>query len=193
MLHKNCSTIQKWINLMSIMIDEYKGNGHYITIDSAYMVDIMTQIGSEVWGMNMVGMVQTNQSVADTAETITQMNFGSYESACWQHSNKPWVFTAWGDNNIVKMLSNCHGLEILPVGSGVNRKKRGNNGKRERMSKAVPCLAQQKYYCKTFYLVNKGKGAERPNNMGGKGRTHKRSLKLVFRVVNMIMANAHKI
>ena len=27
MRHENCETIQKWINLMSKMIDEYKGEG----------------------------------------------------------------------------------------------------------------------------------------------------------------------
>ena len=62
MLHDNCNTIQQWwINLMSIMIDEYTENGQYTTMDSAYMGDIMAQIGSEIWGMNMVGMVQMNQ------------------------------------------------------------------------------------------------------------------------------------
>jgi hypothetical protein len=29
MHHKNCETIQKWINLMSKMIDEYKNAGQF--------------------------------------------------------------------------------------------------------------------------------------------------------------------
>ena len=60
MLHDSCMTIQKWINLLLLMVDDYKGAGRYITMDSAYMGDIMAQVGREVWGMNMVGTVQCN-------------------------------------------------------------------------------------------------------------------------------------
>lgn len=70
MLQENWSTNQKWINLMLIMIDDYIGEGHYVTMDSAYMGDIMAQIGREVWKMNMVGMVQTNRLGAEMAETV---------------------------------------------------------------------------------------------------------------------------
>jgi hypothetical protein len=45
MCHENCETIQKWINLMSLMINKYKGKGCYVTMDSAYMGDIMAQVG----------------------------------------------------------------------------------------------------------------------------------------------------
>ena len=45
MLHDNCMTIQKWINLLSLMVDDYKGAGRYITMDSVYMGDIMAQVG----------------------------------------------------------------------------------------------------------------------------------------------------
>jgi hypothetical protein len=62
MRHENCETIQKWINLMSKMIDEYKNAGRFVTMDSAYMGDIMAQIGREIWGMNMIGTVQCNRS-----------------------------------------------------------------------------------------------------------------------------------
>ncbi len=58
MVHKNCASIQKWINLMSLMLKDYKGQGRYVTMDLAYMGDIMAQVGQEVWGMNMVGTVQ---------------------------------------------------------------------------------------------------------------------------------------
>ncbi len=49
------------INLMSLMINKYKGEGRYVTMDSAYMGDIMAQVGREVWGMNMVGTVQCTE------------------------------------------------------------------------------------------------------------------------------------
>jgi len=66
------------------------------------------------------------------------MKIWSHDSANWQHNNKPLVFAAWGNNNIVKTLSNSHGPEILLSELIVNRKRRGNNGKRERLSPAVP-------------------------------------------------------
>ncbi|KAL3782167.1 hypothetical protein ACHAW5_001449, partial [Stephanodiscus triporus] len=119
----------------------------YITMDSAYMGDIMAQVGREVWGMNMVGTVQCNRSGADTKDTTKKMKKGTYESVCWQHNNKPLVFAAWGDNSVVKTLSNCHGPEILRAGDGVSRKRRGEDGKRERES-------------------TEGNGAERPYDMG---------------------------
>ncbi len=62
MRHENCKTIQKWINLMSKMINKSKGEGHYVMMDSAYMGNIMAQVGQEVWGINMVGNVECNRS-----------------------------------------------------------------------------------------------------------------------------------
>jgi len=46
MRHENCETIQKWINLMSKMIDEYKNAGRFVTMDSAYMGDMKMKAGS---------------------------------------------------------------------------------------------------------------------------------------------------
>jgi hypothetical protein len=39
--HENVVTTQKWVNLMDIILDEFKGKGHCVTMDSAYMGDIM--------------------------------------------------------------------------------------------------------------------------------------------------------
>jgi hypothetical protein len=39
--HINTITTQKWVNLMSVLLDSFKGKGHCITMDSAYMGDIM--------------------------------------------------------------------------------------------------------------------------------------------------------
>jgi hypothetical protein len=193
MVHKNCASIQKWINLISLMLKDYKGQGRYMTMDSAYMGDIMAQVGREVWGMNMVGTVQCNRSGADTTETTKKMKPGTYDSVMWQHNNKPLMFAAWGDNSVVKTLSNCHGPEVLAAGVGVNWKRRCNNGKRERVSMEVPCPAQMKYYCQTFHLIDKGNGAEETYDMGGKSRTHNWSPKIIFWLINMTMANAYQI
>ncbi len=60
MVHEKCASIQKWINLMLLMLKDYKGQGRYVTMDLAYMGDIMVQAGREVLGMNMVRTVQCN-------------------------------------------------------------------------------------------------------------------------------------
>ncbi len=191
--NENCMSIQKWINLLLLMIDDYKGVGRYITMDSAYMGNIMAQVGREVWGLNMVGTVQCNRSGANTKDATKKMKKGTYESVCWQHNNKPLLFAAWGDNTVVKMLSNCHGPEILPAGDGVSRKRRGEDGKREWESTEVSCPAQTKYYCWTFHLIDKGNNAERPYDMGGKSWKHNWSPKIIFWLINMSMANAYHI
>jgi len=155
-------------------------------MDSAYMGDIMAQIGREVWGMNMVGMVQCNRSGApDTKATTTKMKAGSYKSTMGQHNNKPLLFVAWCDNSVVKTLSNCHGPVVLPAGHGVNRKRKGDDGKRERLSTEVACPAQMKYYCETFRLIDKGNGTKASYDLGGKSRTHNWSPKIILRLINM--------
>ena len=53
--HNNTATTQKWVNLFDEMLDAFKGKGHCVTMDSAYMGDIMAQIGHEEWQINMVG------------------------------------------------------------------------------------------------------------------------------------------
>ncbi len=79
---------------------------------------------------------------------------------------------AWGDNSIVKTLSNYHRSEVWAAGDGMNWKRRDNNGKRERVSIEVPCPAQMKYYCQMFHLIDKRNGAEKTYDMEGKSRTH---------------------
>ena len=36
----NTVTIQKWVNLLLLMLDAFKNNGHCVIMDSAYMGDI---------------------------------------------------------------------------------------------------------------------------------------------------------
>jgi hypothetical protein len=96
--HINVATMQKWVNLMSVLIDDFKGNGHNITMDSAYMGDIMAQIGRDEWKMIMVGTVQSNRTGANVKDVIDKMKVGTYESCFWQHNNKPLVYAAWLDN-----------------------------------------------------------------------------------------------
>jgi hypothetical protein len=145
MVLMNYVSIQKLINLMLLILKDYKGQGHYVTMDVAYMGNIMAQVGQEVWGMNMVGTVQCNQLGVDTTKKTKKMKPGTYNVVMWQHSNKPLMIAAWVDNSVVKTLSNCHGPEVVAAGDGVNRKRKGNYGKRERVLTEVPYPAQMKY------------------------------------------------
>ena len=54
----NTVTIHKWVNLLSLMLDSFKNNGHCATMDSAYIGNIMAMIGRDVWHINMVGTAQ---------------------------------------------------------------------------------------------------------------------------------------
>ena len=45
-VHENVQNTQKWVQLYNIMLDKFKGEGRCVTMDSAYMGDIMAQIGS---------------------------------------------------------------------------------------------------------------------------------------------------
>ena len=60
--NENTVTTQKWVNLLSLMLDSFKRAGHCVTMDSAYMGDIMAMIGRDVWRINMVGTAQANLS-----------------------------------------------------------------------------------------------------------------------------------
>ena len=93
--HNNTATTQKWVNLYCGMLDEFKGNGHCCTMDSAYMGDIMGQIGREEWKMNFVGTAQSNRTGADVEEVKKSMKKGTYESALFQHNSKPLVYALW--------------------------------------------------------------------------------------------------
>jgi hypothetical protein len=82
--NENTITTQKWVNLLSLMLNDFKNNGHCVTMDSAYMGDIMAMIGRDMWRINMVGTAQANHTGAnfDCTKLIKK---GTYSSVCWQH------------------------------------------------------------------------------------------------------------
>jgi hypothetical protein len=173
------------------MLNDFKNNGHCVTMDSAYMGDIMAMIGWDVWRISMVGTAQANRTSANINCTKLMKN-GTYSSICWQHVWQSLCFAVWSSNALVKTLSNFHGPEILEAGMGVLQKKRDSNGKRERMKTEVSCPAQMRDYCNTFHLIDKGNGAEANYDLGGKSRLHNWSPKLIFWLYNMSMNNAYK-
>jgi hypothetical protein len=189
--NKNTVTTQKWVNLLSLMLNNFKNNGHCVTMDNAYIGDIMAMIGRDVWCINMVGTAQVNRTGANI-DCTKLMKKGTYSSVCWQHVWQSLCFALWSNKALVRMLSNFHGPEILEAGMGVLQKKRDSNGKRERTKMEVPCPAQTQDYCNTFHLINKGNGVEANYDLGGKSRLHNWSPKLIFWLYNMSVNNAYK-
>ena len=99
--HQNTATLQKWINLYNIMLDNFKGQGHCVTMDSAYMGDIMALIGRHEWKINMVGTAQENRTGADVQEEKKAMKKNTCEAVMWQHDSECLSYAIWSDNNLV--------------------------------------------------------------------------------------------
>ena len=67
--HQNIGTFQKWVYVYDIMLDKFKKQGYWVTIDSAYVLGhIMELIGCHEWKVNMVGSLQENIIGAEIAE-----------------------------------------------------------------------------------------------------------------------------
>jgi hypothetical protein len=155
------------VNLLSLMLNDFKNNGHCVTMDSAYMGDMMVMIGRDVWRIIMVGTAQANRTSANI-DCTKSMKKGEYSSVCWQHVWRSLCFAMLSNNALVRMLLNFHGPEILKAGMGVWQKKRDSNGKRERTKTEVLCPAQTRDYCNTFHLIDKGNGVEANYDLGGR-------------------------
>jgi len=163
----NTVTTQKFVTLLDTFLNAFKGKGHCVTMDSAYMGDTIGQIGREGWKINMVGTAQTNRMGAPAAADVHKLKVGTYESIFWQHRMLNLCYVVWSDNNKVKTLSNIYSPDVLEVGLGMLRKMRNVDGKRDRDKSEVPCPVQMKDYCETYHLIDKENGAEAHYNMGG--------------------------
>ena len=118
-IHDHTSNLQKLVNLYDQILKPFKGMGRCVTMDSAYMSDIMAQIGRFEWEMNMAGTSQVNRTGADAKATVDAMKKtmkGTHATSMWQHNTLPLVFAAWADNAIVKTLSNFHSPVIINNG-----------------------------------------------------------------------------
>ena len=58
----------------------------------------------------------------------------------------------------MKTLSNFHKVEVAI--KGLKRKKKDETGRRELTQTPIDCPVQQKDYCETYHLIDKGNGAE---------------------------------
>jgi hypothetical protein len=93
--NQHTESTQKWVNLYSIMLDQFKGAGRKVTMDSAYMGDIMALIGRHEWLTNMVGTTNENRTGADATEERKAMKKCTYESIFFQHKKHPLVYAMW--------------------------------------------------------------------------------------------------
>jgi hypothetical protein len=98
---ENVVSTQKWIYLMDVILDDFKGKGLCVTMDSTYMKDVMAQIRQEEWQLNMVGTSQSSRVGAGINDIVNKMKVGTYESIIWEHKTKNLVFAAWSGNAIV--------------------------------------------------------------------------------------------
>jgi hypothetical protein len=177
--------------MISVLLDDIKGKDYCITMDSAYMGDIMgVQIGCNEWQLNMVGMAQSNQMGANAKDVVEKMKPGMYKLCFWQHITKNLVYTMWSDNAVLETLSNHHCANVLVPGGSMQRRK-DDSGSRTMHQMPVPCPAQMKEYSKTFHSIDKGSGKEVKYDMAEKSRKHNWSPKLVFRMFNMALNNAY--
>jgi hypothetical protein len=106
------------VNLLLLMLNSFKNNGHCVTMDSAYMGNIMAMIGRNVWRINMVGTTQANHT-GTNVDCTKSMKKGMYGAVCWQHTWQSLCFALWLNNALVRTLSNFHGPVILEAGRGV--------------------------------------------------------------------------
>ena len=172
------------------MLENFKGKGHCVTMDSACMGDIMALIGRHKWKINMLGTTQENRTDTDTAEEEKAMKKIMYEAVMWQHDMEPLGYVIWSDNNLVRTLSNFHTPKV--VEGGVKRKRRVQ-GTRERTQSPVACPQQNIDYFETFHPIDKGNDAEAKHDLAGQSRTHGWTPKLSLRLFNMSLNDAYRI
>jgi len=61
-VNEHTSTALVWINLFDRFLEPYKGEGHHVVCDSAYMSDALANIGRVEWQTNIIGTCQTNRT-----------------------------------------------------------------------------------------------------------------------------------
>ena len=167
------------------------GRGHYVTMDSAYMGDLMAQIGREIWKCNLLVTCQSNRVGADIGPTKKAMKRGTYEAVQFQHKTKDLNAAVWSDNNIVSTCSNYHSPVFLDVGQGMRRRKKDKSGTRERHQSEVKCPEQNKDYSNTFGKIDSSNMKEQRYDLKFESKKHNWSPKLVFRIFGVNSQNAY--
>ena len=184
-----------WINLFDKILEPYKGKGHTVVCDSAYMSDALGMIGRVEWKTNIIGTCQSNRTGAGDGgakKCIDDMVAGTYDCNFWQHKTQDLVYAAWSDNSIVKTLSNFHSPAIEEA--TMRRRKRDKKTSIRSMdSSLVPCPVQQLDYSNHFYWIDKGNGQEERSKIMIKTKLHNWAPKLSLRFYNFNENNAYQL
>ena len=168
------------------------GRGHYVTMDLAYMGDLMAQIGREIWKCNLLGTCQSNRVGAEIGPTKKAIKRGTYEAVQFQHNTKDLNVAVWSDNNIVSTLSNYHSPVFLDVGQGMRRQKKDKSGTRERNQLEVKCPKQNKDYSNGFRKINSSNMKEQRYGLTFESKTHHWPPALVFRLFGVNSQNVFR-
>jgi hypothetical protein len=180
--------------LFDFMLESFKGKGHSVVMDSAYMSDSMCLVGQYVWLFNFVGTVISNWTGAGTlgkaACLANEIVIGGHESLLFQHNTHPLMYAVWGDNNFVRTLLNFHSPIVVPI--GIMRKIRDPITKvRAREPTEVNILEQQLAYCDTYYVIDKGNGIEAKYDLACESHLQGWSPKLSLWYINMTSNNSY--
>ena len=151
---ENTGTTQKFINLLEEFLDPwFVGRGCCVTMDSAYMGELLAMVATEAWKINVVGTSQSNRCGSDSKEVAAERKKtkkGSYEGKFWVHKTKPLCVAIWADNAHVLTLSNHHSPRFHNEANGVRRRKRNKNGTRDQLPSWVKIPEQTKRYVEFF-------------------------------------------
>jgi hypothetical protein len=118
---------------------------------------------------------------------------GGHDSLLFQHNTTdthPLLYAIWGDNNFVGTLSNYHSPIIVP--NVIMRKVRDPITRvRAREATEVHISEQQLDYCDTYYMIDKGNGAEAEYDLATEFHLHGWSPKLSLRYIHMTCNNSY--
>ena len=164
-----------------------------MTCDSAYMGELLAMVARTVWLINIVGTSQTNRCGADSSlvkAAKQEMKRGSYECKFFCHRYLALCLALWADNNVVTTLANCYPPTLCTAGNGVNRRMRGDDGKREKHPTPVKIPLQTKWYTDTFGIIDDKNGKDAVFDLKGESHCHNWSPKINKRYYNIHSGNA---
>ena len=189
-------TVQKFINLLEMFLGPFMGRGCIVTMDSAYMGELLAQVATKAWKVNVISTAQVNRCGPDpnlVKAERSKMKPGTYECKFFVHKTSPLCVAPWADNNIVTTLSNHHSPEILKEGEGVFRRKKNKDGGRDMVATAVKIPLQTSAYTHKFFKffkIDKRNQKDAQFDLKGVSKKHNWSPKLILRLFNMNSGNS---
>ena len=186
-------TVQKFINLLDLFLEDFKGCGCHVVCDSAYMGELLAMVARDVWLINIIGTTQINRCGADgnwVKLEKMKMKVGTYECKFFVHKTLPLCMALWADNSIVATLTNCYSPMLLPAGDGVGRRMRGEDGGRKKEATAVKIPHQTKVYVEEFGKIDRNNFQNSRFDLKGQSKCHNWSPKINKRYFNIHDGNA---